>query len=86
MTFEELQEEAKRQGYKLLKINKPEKLLPCTCGNNRREHWHRVNVQSGRSYEILRCPKCGKEAKGETEKEAKRNWNLMIKKEKKDDM
>jgi len=81
MTFEELKEEAKRQGYNLIKITKKEKLLPCICGNTRRQHWHRVDVKSGRSYEILRCPNCGREVNGETEKEAKHNWNLMIKKE-----
>lgn len=81
MTIEELKEEAKKLGYTVVKIPKKEKLLPCVCGNNRREHWHRVDIKSGRAYEILRCSKCGREAKGETERDAIHNWNEMIKKE-----
>lgn len=81
MTIEELKEEAKKLGYTVVKIPKKEKLLPCTCGNNRREHWHRVSIQSGMSYEILKCSKCGREATGENEREARHNWNEMIRRE-----
>lgn len=76
MTFEELKAEAKAQGYNLIKINKKEKLLPCVCGCNRREHW---SGWSGEEEFIkLVCSKCGIFAKGKTEKEATRNWNKMI--------
>lgn len=81
MTFEELKEEAKRQGYNLIKIKKPEKLLPCTCGSKRRQHWYGVDIKSGRPFEKLVCEKCGKEARGYSKDEAIANWNKMIQKE-----
>lgn len=81
MTIEELKEEAKKLGYTVVKIPKKEALLPCTCGNNRREHWNRVEIKSGRVYEVLKCSKCGKSVEGLTEREARHNWNEMIKKE-----
>lgn len=76
MTLEELKAEAKRQGYNLIKIPVREKLLPCTCGYNRRSHWENINGEVS-----LYCEKCFKKATGKTEKEARRNWNEMIRKE-----
>lgn len=81
MTVEELKEEAKKLGYNIIKIKKTERLLPCTCGNNRREHWHGINIKSGMPYEILKCTKCGKEVKGDSKDDAIKKWNEMIKKE-----
>lgn len=88
MTFEELKEEAKRQGYRLVKEEKKEPLLPCTCGCKRRESLIKqvpaVVPGSGKSeessiwVEILRCEQCGRTAEGLTKKEARANWNKMI--------
>lgn len=81
MTLEELKEEAKQQGYALIKIKKREKLLPCTCGSNRRQHWHGVDIKSGRPFEELVCYKCKRRVRGYSKEEAISNWNEMIKKE-----
>ena len=40
---------------------RPEKLLPCKCGCKRREHWYVCSSEGGI---ILRCCKCGFEARG----------------------
>ena len=82
MTFEELKKEAKAQGYNLIPIKKTEKLLPCTCGCNRREHWSGFDADKGEWEEGLRCKKCGKEVWGASEAEVRKEWNKMIKKEK----
>jgi len=74
MTLEELKREAKAAGYKLIPIQKEEKLLPCTCGRKRRET--RLDVKTRRL--ALVCPKCGRRAIGETEKEVRENWNKGI--------
>jgi hypothetical protein len=39
MTVEELRREAKTLGYNIIPIVRMEKLLPCVCGCDRREHW-----------------------------------------------
>ena len=76
MTFEELKREAKAQGYHLIKSQPHIKFEPCICGCNRREHWTKwTGVES---LIMLRCAKCGREASGKTEKDAKLNWNSMI--------
>lgn len=76
MTFEELKAEARAQGFKLIPVKEKEKLLPCTCGSKRREHWSRL---TGDRLEItLCCSRCGKRASGTTEAEARHNWNDMI--------
>lgn len=77
MTIEELRREAKKLGYNIIKIKKTEKLLPCVCGCNRREHWHSAFDQS----ESLVCKKCGRFAEGKNKDEAIHNWNVMIKEE-----
>ena len=81
MTIEELRVEAKKLGYNLIPINKKEKLLPCTCGCKRREHWGFRNNKTGKWETELRCHKCGKTVCGPSEKEAIHNWNEVIKKE-----
>lgn len=81
MTFEELKAEARAQGFKLIPVKEKEKLLPCTCGSKRREHWSRW---TGDRLEItLCCSRCGKRASGTTEAEARHNWNDMIMREEK---
>ncbi len=74
MTVEELKAAARELGYKVVKIERKVKLLPCVCGATRRNHRYAWMT----NCEILECPKCGRRAAGRTEEEAKRNWNLMI--------
>lgn len=76
MTFEELKAEAKAQGYNLLKIYPHVKLEPCICGCNTRRH---ISRWTGfETLTVLHCTKCGREAVGRSEQEAKENWNRMI--------
>lgn len=76
MTVEELRCEAKALGYNIIKINPMEKLLPCVCGCNRREHWYVSGAFDGVK---LKCMKCGREANGRNDREVRHNWNQMIK-------
>jgi hypothetical protein len=75
MTVEELRREAKTLGYNIIPIVRMEKLLPCVCGCDRREHW---TGQSENSHVILICAKCGRQANGRTNREARHNWNEMV--------
>ena len=76
MTYEELKAEAKRQGYKLIKDRPYVKFEPCTCGCNRRTtHYHYI---CGIRSVVYECNKCGKEAEGASEREAKLNWNRKM--------
>lgn len=76
MTVEELRREAKALGYIIIKIPPPmEKFLPCKCGNNSRSRWwgtHDYNAV------IFECRKCGARAQGKNEREARHNWNEMM--------
>lgn len=73
MTIEELQKEAEKLGYKLVKKNSYERMVPCKeCGSKRRETWY------GPNYRILKCMKCGYSIKGKTIADAKRNWNIAM--------
>ena len=78
MTVEELKATAKDMGYKLMPIAPYEKLKVCTCGCKRRKRWY---ISGKRDGIKLVCCKCGKEAFGETEAEARRKWNRMIERE-----
>lgn len=60
-----------KQGY--------EKLLPCTCGNKRRQHW--CKFVDGGTLEGLKCTKCGKTVWGKSEADARRQWNKAIRSE-----
>lgn len=76
MDVNELKELAKSMGYNIIKIKTKEKLLPCTCGCNRRSHWD--VYANGVWYITLKCNNCDREARGKTEAEAIHNWNEMI--------
>lgn len=76
MTYEELKLEAKKQGYKLIKIYKKERLLPCICGRRRRSRWY-----DSTDYMTMKCDYCGRQVKGRTEFELHKKWNAMIRKE-----
>ena len=42
MTVEELKAEAEKQGYKLVKVASPIRILPCpVCGCKKTEEWYR---------------------------------------------
>ena len=76
MTFEELKEEAARQGYRLVKFKKYIRIEPCTCGSRKRLHFTKWDGK--KLWISLKCISCGKEALGENEEDAKLNWNEMI--------
>lgn len=76
MTFEELKEEAHRQGYSLIEMNSI-KLIPCSCGHHRRDRI--FNPATG--IYTLRCKKCGKKVSGISLKKAMLNWNRQIEEE-----
>lgn len=72
MTLEELKAEAKKHGYNLIKQKEKVYLLPCVCGCNRRAKWYSA-------YSItLKCNNCGRSATGDTELDAKKQWNRMV--------
>ena len=75
MTIEQLQKEAEKLGYKLVKIKSYERFLPCICGCNQREFW---TCYGGEDPILFVCKKCGKKATGKNKADAKRNWNKMI--------
>lgn len=50
---------------------KRERLLPCKCGCNRREHWYGDG-------ETLKCKKCGFTVKGKNEADVIREWNKAV--------
>lgn len=76
MTFEELKEEAKRQGYNLVKKPTYIPLAKCTCGA-------KLSVKAkwtvyGHAY---KCIKCGLESiPAKTQKNAREYWNWEVKK------
>lgn len=74
MKIEELKEEAKRQGYKLIKKQENIRLLPCTCGRKRIQVY--INSYPMISSYAYRCPKCGNIGDWATTKlQARKNWN-----------
>ena len=74
MTFEELKEEAKRQGYNLVKNPTYIPLAKCSCGA-------KLSVKAkwtvyGHAY---KCIKCGLESNpAKTYKQARENWNKAV--------
>ena len=77
MTVDELRRTAKDMGYNIIKIPERENLLPCTCGGKRRDRYY-FYTPSGMYIKMV-CQRCGREARGKTEIEARKNWNKMIK-------
>lgn len=77
MTVEELRKEANTLGYSIVPIVRTEKLLPCLCGCTRRNHWITYN-KYGTKLKTYRCVRCDREASGRTDREARRNWNAMV--------
>lgn len=79
MTLEELETEANRNGYRLVKKTDYVKFIPCTCGCNRRSCWSRYDSESHTRFYHYVCNRCRKKSpEGSTEKYAKENWNRMI--------
>lgn len=83
ITDEEFKAEAKRRGYRLVKISEKVKtvsLLPCVCGRKMIGRW--VNPYN---EVFCRCGNCGLEAESAwTDERAKLNWNKMIEEKMKD--
>ena len=71
MTVEELKETAKEMGFKLMPLGTLERLRPCRCGCKKRDRIYGDRV-------VLRCMRCGMEAAGRDEAEARKNWNAMV--------
>ena len=76
MNEETLKALAKEYGYYLLKAEKYEKMLPCTCGCKKRRRWYsRFGVTAV-------CAKCGKKSEvAKNEKDVRQKWNEMIRRE-----
>lgn len=84
MTLEELKVEADKLGYRLSKKSERVKFLPCTCGCNRRSHWFVHSWDENKIF--FECNNCGLQSPpGYPEKEARQNWNKMIKEMRKHD-
>ena len=78
MTLKELKEEAKKQGYVLVKEPTYEPLAKCSCGEKRS-----VKFFWGSNGHYYKCVKCG--LKGEPSKKkmvARENWNKAVEKAK----
>ena len=73
VTQEDIKEGLKELGFNVIAFKKRESLLPCICGSKRRDHWY-VPPKGV----ALVCSKCGREARGESESDARRAWNEMI--------
>lgn len=81
MTFEELKKEAKKQGYKLIKIKPSVKFLPCICGCKRRTWWSSSYMMSDRKSEtFVVCKRCGLQSPKVVgnNNDVKIAWNNMI--------
>ena len=75
MTIEELKEEAKKMGYKLVKDRPNIKLLPCPCGKKNGVYFD--YTKDWQKFAI--CSKCG--LRGSPAKrvyEARENWNKAV--------
>lgn len=76
MNEETLKALAKEYGYYLLKAEKYEKMLPCTCGCKKRRRWY------GADGIVAECKKCKKQTPAcNTEAEVRHAWNEMVRKE-----
>lgn len=75
---EMLKEFANDLGFNIIKKRVVPKMLPCTCGCKRREHWNRWDRDIRINYVILKCEKCERKAEGKDKIDAINNWNKMI--------
>ena len=74
MTFEELRDEAHRQGYHLVKYNPLPQMLPCTCG--RQTHFERMYRWRGEYEQTgIYCPTCHRGVWAANERKAREIWN-----------
>lgn len=78
MTYEELKTEANKLGYKLIKITEKEKLIPCICGYNRRDHT--FSWVNGHDLYGLKCRNCGFHVESYHERSLNEIWNRAIRK------
>ena len=77
MELKELKAEAKKHGYYLLKVQKYEKLEPCTCGYRKRRTL--TSFDNNEYGVMLECMRCGLHTKKmSTCDMAKKEWNEMI--------
>lgn len=74
LTFEELQAEAERQGFKLIRKRPYIEFVPCECGFNYRNLIHDTN----NNQVIWECCLCGKRVSGKNQVDAKINWNRIM--------
>lgn len=58
---------------------KQEKLLPCTCGSNRRYLW--MNTNPGEPNWFYVCDGCDRKVYGKNKTDLRRQWNETIRKE-----
>ena len=74
MTLDELKVEAKKQGYRLVKIPERITLLSCpVCGSKKTSQWYGY---FGRFYRCDNCNFAGSSAK--TIREARKKWNDAV--------
>lgn len=77
-SIEDLKSVAKKYGYNLIKSQKAEPFLPCTCGCKRRTLYF-ICKPGLRNGKRLECKQCGSFVEGESSK-IRKLWNDMIRK------
>lgn len=77
LTLDELKEEAKKHGYKLVKESGYISLLPCPkCGRKSTVEWYHRNDTISRGCDTYGCDFHGKQ--GKTHREARIKWNEAV--------
>ena len=79
----QLVECAAPSGWSITEQKKPEKLLPCTCGSNKRRLW--MNTAPGEPNWFYVCDGCERRVYGKNKTDLGRQWNETIRKEMEDD-
>jgi len=83
MTLEELKAEAKKQGYKLLPLNKMYiKMAMCTCGCSRRTTSRVYDIDKDALVYKVQCKWCGFTITSPTKKGINKKWNKAIEEKK----
>lgn len=67
MTLEELRNEAKKQGYTLIKSKPYIPHVKCSCGR-RANLWQKFDINTDREYFKIECRRCGKKSEWFTTK------------------